>query len=63
MTNRFVRNCDTTFGKEFLHITQTQRESMVKSHGITDYFGRESVTFVAGFHVLIVAEHADCALS
>jgi hypothetical protein len=44
---------DSSFRQKFLDVSEAQRESMIEPDGMTDDFGRESVSVVAtslGFH-------------
>ena len=48
LTNGFVGYRDASFGEDFFHFTETQGESIVQPDGMTDNFGGEPVTLVAG---------------
>jgi hypothetical protein len=48
LTNGSIRDSNATFGEKFFHLTKTEGEPMVKSHGVTDNFRGKTVTLIAG---------------
>jgi hypothetical protein len=55
--DRFSGYSDTSLGKEIFNVTVAEVESVVKPDGVTDYVGREPVTFIC-IHPSILPIHS-----
>ncbi len=63
LSNGFIGDGDVSFGQEFFHLTKTEAEPMVEPNGVTDNFGGEPVTVVAGCWLFHAAQSAKSELS
>lgn len=63
MSNRLIRDGDTTLGKQIFNIREAEHKSVIQPHYLTDGFWWKALTFVTDNHSLIVIDHADFALT
>ncbi len=52
LADGFVRDRDPPLGEEIFDISETQAEAVIEPDGVTDDFGRESVSVIAGRRVI-----------
>jgi len=59
----FVGHLDASLDEQFFDFTETQAESMVEAHGVTDNFRGEPVSLVAGGWLFHAAQSAKPELN